>query len=229
MKGLIPGCVAEFLGTFALVFFGAGSIIVTHSNPSSGAGLITVALAHGLILSIAVTATMYVSGGQLNPAVSLGLIVAGKQTPAKAVVFIAAQLLAAACAAGMLQVLLTPAVANHDVPKLGATIGDLTLAGNVKGVFGFEFILTFFLMFAVLMGTVDERAHKLGGFVIGLTVTACILAAGPLTGASMNPARTFGPAICGDRWTSMWWVYWLAPVAGASAAAVVYRAFWKKT
>jgi MIP family channel proteins len=229
MKGLVPGCVAEFLGTFALVFFGAGAIIVTHSNPSSGAGLITVALAHGLILAIAITGAMYISGGQFNPAVSVALIVAGKQTPAKAVVFIVVQLFAAACAAGLLQLLLTPAVANHEVPKLGATIGDLTLKGNIKGVFGFEFILTFFLMFAVLMGTVDERAHKLGGFVIGLTVTACILAAGPLTGASMNPARTFGPAMCGDRWTSMWWVYWAAPIAGACAAGAVYKAFWKKT
>ncbi len=229
MKNLISACVAEFLGTFALVFFGAGSIILTHYSPASGAGLVTVALAHGLILGVCVTSAMYISGGQFNPAVSLGLVVAGKQPIAKAGVFIVVQLFAAACGAGMLQFLLTPAVANHEVPKLGATIGSLTLAGNVRGVFGFEFILTFFLMISVLAGTVDQRAHKLGGIVIGLTVAACILAAGPLTGASMNPARTFGPAICGNHWTGLWWVYWLAPVAGACSAAAVYKAFWKST
>ncbi len=227
MKKLRSACIAEFLGTFALVFFGAGSIILTQATPNSGAGLATVALAHGLILSVMVTACIYISGGQFNPAVSFALIVAGKQKPAKAVVYIVAQLFGAACAAGMLQLLLTPEVANQNVCKLGATIGWLTDAGRSWQVFGIEAILTFFLMISYLAGTTDDRANKLGGFTIGLTYAACILAAGPLTGASMNPARTFGPAICGERWTSMWWVYWAAPIAGACAAAAVYRKFWR--
>ncbi len=226
MKNLLSACLAEFVGTFGLVFFGAGSIILTHAAPGSGASLITIALAHGLILSICVTAFMYISGGQFNPAVSLALIVAGKQKPVKAVAFIVFQLLAAASAAGLLQLFLSPEMANDAKCNLGATIGSLTTAGNMPAVFGIEAILTFFLMIAILAGTVDDRAHKLGGFTIGLTVAACILAAGPLTGASMNPARTFGPAICGNHW-NMFWVYCVAPTSGACIAALMYRKFWQ--
>ncbi len=232
MPKLFPPCVAEFLGTFMLVFFGCGSIIISTGvigghpvAPPPISGLVTIALAHGLILSIMVTACMYISGAQFNPAVSIGLVVCGKQPIAKAVLFIAVQLAAAACAAGLLQVLLTPEVANGEGPRLGATIGMLTTEGQEFAVLGIEAVLTFALMWSILAGTVDGRAHKLGGFTIGLTVAACILAAGPLTGASMNPARTFGPAVCGDHW-DMHWVYWAGPVLGAGVAALLYKLFW---
>jgi len=91
----------------------------------------------------------------------------------------------------------------------------------MMGVFGFEFILTFALMYVILAAVVDDRAHKLGGLCVGGTVAACIFAAGPLTGASMNPARTFGPALYG-HW-DMFPVYVAATVLGACAAALVYR------
>src|SRR5262249_21366485 len=124
----------------------------------------------------------------------------GKQTPVKAAVFIVVQLLAAACAAGLVRVVVGPDIRHaKKAGDLGATMGKLTADGNIPGVFILEAIMTFALMFAVMAGTVDERAPKLGGFVIGLTVTMDILAGGPLTGASMNPARTFGPAICGNH------------------------------
>lgn len=231
MNKSLPSCVCEFLGTFALVFFGCASIIVAagkigNTAIAPGAGLISVAMAHGLVLSIAICAGMYISGGQFNPAVSLGLVVAGKQRLSRAIMFIVVQLLAAACAAGLLQVLMPPDVANGDGPRLGATIGKLTDLNMYWSVTAIEAIATFALMTAVLAATVDDRAHKLGGFVIGLTVAACILAFGPLTGASMNPARTFGPAICGNHW-DIWWAYWVGPIAGASLAAVVYRRFWR--
>lgn len=225
VRRVLPACIAEFLGTFALVFFGVGSIILTHATPNAGASLVTVALAHGLVLSAVVTAFAAISGAQFNPAVSIGLIVAGRQKPARAIVFIGFQLLAAACAAGLWQMFLSPAVANHESCKLGATIGEFTAAKNETAVLGIEAVLTFFLMISVLMGTVDSRAHRLGGFTIGLTVAACIMAAGPLTGASMNPARTFGPALCGRHW-DMWWVYWVAPILGAGAAGAAYRVLW---
>ncbi|MFM9995415.1 MAG: aquaporin [Phycisphaerales bacterium] len=225
MSKLAQGCVAEFLGTFALVFFGVGSIILTQPATGGAGSLVTVALAHGLILSIFVTACMYVSGAQFNPAVSIALAVIGKQSGKQAAAFILAQLLAAACGAGLWQLVLGPGTANADAVKLGATIGSLTVAGDTPAVLGIEVVLTFALMVSILMGTVDERAHKLGGFTIGLTVAACILAAGPLTGASMNPARTFGPALCGRHW-DMHWVYWAAPLLGATAAALVYRSVW---
>jgi aquaporin TIP len=228
LRGLGPACVAEFLGTAALVFFGVLSIVIGHPDLGGASTLVTVALAHGLALAVFITACGYISGGQFNPAVSIGLVLAGKQPPVRAAFFIVTQLLAAACAAGLIQMVLTPEVANVEAAGfLGATKGRLTMAENIPAVFLIEAIMTFALMFAVIAGTVDERAPKLGGFVIGLTVAMCIMAGGPLTGASMNPARTFGPAICGGHW-EMHWVYWAAPVTGASIAAVVWKVFWSK-
>jgi MIP family channel proteins len=233
MTKTTQACVCEFLGTFALVFFGCASIIVTGGSiggqpimaPGTSGGLVTVALAHGLILSIAICSGMYVSGGLFNPALTLGMVVAGKKTFPEAVMFIVVQLLGAACAAGLLLVVLSPEVANSADVKLGATIGKLTEMRFFWGVIAFEAIGTFALMTSVLAATVDDRAHKLGGFVIGLTLAAAILAIGPLTGGSLNPARTFGPAVSGSHW-DMHWAYWLGPVAGACLAAVVYREVW---
>lgn len=234
MNKLFPACVAEFLGTFALTFFGAGAIILTNADAvkplgMSGApgGLLTVALAHGLILFCFICGCGYISGAQFNPAVSLGACLAGKLKPVNAAFHVVAQLFGAACAAGMLQFLLTPEVANHAGPKLGATIGAMTTSGNLTGVIGIEAIMTFALVFVVLTAAVDERAGKLGPLAIGMTVTACILAAGPLTGASMNPARTFGPAICGKHW-DMFHAYLIGPAIGAILAAMVYRMFWNQ-
>lgn len=227
MPSLTKGVVAEFIGTFFLVFVGCASIILLKKELGADASLVSIALAHGLILSVMVTACLYVSGAQFNPAVSLALAIIGKQPPVKAAAFIVAQLLAAATAAGMLQYLLTPEIANDGNVRLGATIGTLTKLQNFQGVVIFETIATFALMTSILMGTVDSRAHKLGGFTIGLTIAALILAIGPLTGASMNPARTFGPAICGNHW-DMHAAYWLGPCAGAAAAALLYKGLWEE-
>lgn len=232
MPSLSRGVVAEFIGTFFLVFVGCASIILSAKQlalpeGSTAGTLVAVALAHGLILTVMVTACMYVSGAQFNPAVSIALAIIGKQPVQRAAAFVVAQLIAAATAAGMLQFLLTPDVANDPTVQLGATIGVLTKLQNFQGVVIFETIATFALMTSILMGTVDARAHKLGGFTIGLTIAALILAIGPLTGASMNPARTFGPAICGNHW-DMHLAYWLGPCAGAAAAALVYKAVWEE-
>ncbi len=220
---IVRECVAEFLGTFALVFFGAGSIVLTSHTVGSAAGanLITIALAHGLILIVFVTGAIHITGGQFNPAVSVGLVVAGKQPVHTAVIYIITQLLAAASGAGMLIALLGADVANSEVANLGATIGEFTKQGDITAVIGFEAIMTFALMWVVLSCIADNRAHKLGGVCIGLVVMACIFLAGPLTGASMNPARTFGPALYG-HW-DMHWVYWAAPMAGAIAAGALWR------
>lgn len=224
MNKLAQGAAAEFVGTLLFVFIGIGVIVSTHGNP--GSALLPIALGHGLALGIVITCFMYISGGQINPAVSVALVLARKQSPANAAVFIVAQLLGAACAAGLIQVLFTPDKANSEAIRLGATYGTFTGAGHYVGVLGLEAICTFMLMTSVLLGAVDARVHKLGGFVIGLTVAACILVAGPYTGASMNPARTFGPAVCGGRW-DMHWAYWVGPLIGACLAAAVYRAFWE--
>jgi aquaporin Z len=223
-------CVAEFLGTFALTFFGCMSIVLTANSvlvPGGAGSLVTVALAHSFILFVFIASCMYVSGAQFNPAVSIGLVVAGKQSPVQAAVFIVVQLIAAASAAGMLRLLLTDAVANNPDIKtnLGATLGSLSKPEWIGALIAIEAMLTFALMFVILASTVDDRGHKLGGLPIALTVGACILAAGPLTGASMNPARSFGPAVCGRHW-DVFHAYLIGPIAGACLAALVYRLFW---
>lgn len=233
MNTLMRGAISEFIGTFALVFFGAGAIVLGH--PSIGnANLATVAMAHGLVLTVFVTACMYVSGAQFNPAVSIALIVAKKQDAKTALVYIIAQLVAAASAAGMLVLLIGSDIARDESVKLGATLGALStgktvdgvevIAPNLVAVFGLEVLQTFALMFVILAAVVDERAHKLGGFCVGLVVATCIVAFGPLTGSSMNPARSFGPALYG--FWDMHWVYWVAPIIGACLAVPVYQLVW---
>lgn len=228
MNKITQGFVTEFLGTFALVFFGAGSILLASPELGANGSLLTIALAHGLVLAVFVTGALYTTGGQFNPAVSIALVVAGKQNLKIAGVYISSQLLAAASGAGMLVLLLGADVANSstlpdavDGTNVGATIGSLTTSGAVGPVFGFEVIMTFALVWTVLRCLADERAHKLGGIMVGVVVATCILAAGPLTGASMNPARTFGPALYG-HW-DMHWVYWTAPMLGAILAGLLDR------
>lgn len=223
MTDTTRGCVAEFIGTFALCFFGCGSIILTQDAIGAGS-LVTVALGFGTVLAVFVTACMYISGAQFNPAVSIALTAIGKQPLPKTVTFILVQLAAAACACGCLVLFLGRDVADHEAVRVGASLGSLSDANDTFGVFGLEFLQTFALMFVVLAAVVDARAHKLGGICVGVVVAACIVAFGPLTGSSMNPARSFGPALYG-HW-DMHWVYWVAPIAGAVAAAVVYKAVW---
>ncbi len=227
MNRHFQGCVAEFVGTFIFVFLAIGSIILAQPFTGGAGTLGTIALTQGLALGVMITATMYLTGGQLNPAVSLALAFIGKQKYQQAGLFIAAQVVAAVCAAAFWQVIVGPAVANSEAVNLGATVGRLTTSGEWWAVLGLEMVATFTLMTAVLMGTVDERAPKLGGFVIGLTYAACIMAIFPLTGGSMNPARSFGPALIGTHWD--WhWAYWVAPFFGAIGAAQLYKSVWTR-
>ena len=209
--------VAEFVGTFALVFIGGGAIMmVQHTNNS--AGLLQVALAHGLILALMVSATMNVSGGQLNPALTIGLLVARRITPTMAGVHIVAQLLGAVVAAFALKATM-PSSLFIAAQGGGQSVAlDITAAQAI----GLEAIATFFLMFVVYGTAVHADAPKIGGLAIGLTIAADILAIGPLTGASMNPARSFGPAIASGVLAGQV-VYWVGPILGAIAAAMVWE------
>jgi len=215
---------AEFIGTFALTFVGAAAILVTAGSDMS---LLAVALAHGLILGVMVTATMHISGGQINPAISIALAAIGRQSWVQCGYFVAAQLVGAAAAAFMLKVAMANAP-GIELGNLGATLGSLTGGTEVHFLpaLVLEIIATFFLMFVVMGVAVDRRgvgAHtSAGGFAIGLTVAAGILAIGPLTGASMNPARSFGPALIASAW-NVHWLYWIAPIIGALLAAITYR------
>lgn len=209
--------IAEFVGTFALVFIGGGAIMMVQQTGNT-AGLLQVALAHGLILALMVSATMNVSGGQLNPALTVGLLVARRITPTLAGVHIVAQLLGAVVAAWALKLTMPTALFTAAQGGGQAIALDVTAAQAI----GLEAIATFFLMFMVYGTAVHAQAPKIGGLAIGLTIAAGILAIGPLTGGSMNPARSFGPAVVSGVLTGQV-VYWVGPIVGAIAAAMVWE------
>lgn len=208
--------VAEFVGTFALVFIGGGAIMAADlvKNP---AGITQIALAHGLILALMVTATMRVSG-HLNPAVTLGFVVTRRIEPVMAFVYIIAQVLAAVIAAYALRGLFPAAVVASS--RLGGQ--SISLDVSTMQAIVLEFIATFFLVFVVFGTAVDPKAPKVGGFAIGLTVAADILAIGPLTGASMNPARSFGPAVASGIYEAQL-LYLLAPIVGGLVSGLLYE------
>ena len=202
--------VAEFIGTFALVFIGVGAIV-------SGSGLVGVAFAHGLVIAVMASAVGHISGGHFNPAVTFGFLITGRMAPTLAGVYWAAQVAGALAAALALRVVY-PEAANLDsgVPALNNAVG----AG--AGVLA-EAILTFFLVWVIFATAADPRGafKSIAGLAIGLTVTFDILAGGPLTGAAMNPARWFGPALVQGQWDDFW-LYLVGPLVGGSAAAVLY-------
>lgn len=209
--------IAEFVGTFALVFIGGGAIMMVQQTGNT-AGLLQVALAHGLILALMVSATMNVSGGQLNPALTVGLLVARRITPTLAGVHIVAQLLGAVVAAWALKLTMPTALFTAAQGGGQSIALDVTAAQAI----GLEAIATFFLMFMVYGTAVHAQAPKIGGLAIGLTIAAGILAIGPLTGGSMNPARSFGPAVVSGVLTGQV-VYWVGPIVGAIAAAMLWE------
>jgi MIP family channel proteins len=207
---------AEFVGTFALVFVGGGTII-TSPLVQSQATVLSVALAHGLILALLVSATMSISGGHLNPAVTTGFLVTRRIDPMMAVIHWIAQFLGAIIAAYMLKALYPANVANLTLLGGQRISADTSLLQAI----GLEAIATFFLVFVVFGTAVDPRAPKLGGMAIGLTIAADILAIGPLTGGSMNPARSFGPAVVTHVFEGQT-AYWVGPILGGIVAALLY-------
>jgi MIP family channel proteins len=215
MRDSIRHFVAEFVGIFALVFVGGAALINAQARGSS-AGLLEVALAHGLIFAVMVTATMRISG-HFNPAVTLGFLAVRRIEPVMAGVYIVAQLLGAMLAAYALRGLFPEADA------LAARLGGQAVASNITGgqAIGLEALATFVLVFTVFGTAVDPNAPRVGGLAIGLAVTADILAIGPLTGGSMNPARSFGPAVASGIFEGQV-VYWTGPIIGGLAAALLY-------
>ena len=209
--------IAEFIGTFTLIFVGVGSIAANHLT-SGALGLTGIALAHGLAIAVMVSATAAVGGGHLNPAVTAGALVAGKIDTANAAGYIVAQ-----CLGGILAAIaITFAVPASALDAVA--MGIPALGTGISGSQGLvtETILTFFLMFAVYGTAMDKRAPKVGGLFIGLTVTLDILMGGPITGAAMNPARHLGPALIGGMLDNTW-LYWVGPVMGSSLAALIYK------
>jgi aquaporin TIP len=209
--------IAEFIGTFALIFIGVGAIaadVITGGK----LGLTGIAFAHGLTIAVFASATGAVSGGHLNPAVTIALTVAKKYDVRTAVGYVISQCLGAICAAALIKCAVPASVLstiNMGTPGLGTDITPMM--GLVT-----EIILTFFLVFVIYGTAVDRRAPSVGGLFIGLTVALDVMMGGPISGAAMNPARHLGPALLGGGLHHLW-IYWVGPVVGGILAAMVYK------
>lgn len=225
---------AEFIGTGLFVFLGAGAVVAAL-NFSSGDGpafITAIALAHGLGILIAVSATANISGGHINPAVSFAAAITGKMKVSTALLYIVAQLVAAVLAVLLLKAIIAgPAELGH-LGAHGLNVYDTsTGAGILEDQAGdgagagllLEAVLTFALVFVIFATAIDPKGPThLAPIAIGLVIMLDHFIGIPLTGASMNPARSFGPAIVANFWADHW-VYWLGPLIGGSLAALVYE------
>lgn len=205
--------IAEFIGTFGLIFAALGVIASTN-----GEDLVAIALAQGLIIAVMVSATGAVSGGHLNPAVTIGALTAGKIDSGNAIGYIVAQCLGGIVAAALAKACIPAdslAAVGMGTPALGEGIS--TGMGLLT-----EIILTFFLVFVIFGTAIDKRAPQVGGLFIGLAVATGILVGASITGAAMNPARHLGPALLGGG-MGMIWLYWVGPIIGSILAAQIYH------
>jgi MIP family channel proteins len=223
----IRAAVVEVIGTFCLTFIGAGVMCldaVLSARAQPGVGWLAVALASGLALAVMITNFGHVSGGHFNPAVTFGFFVTKRVDLAKLIAYWAAQLLGAALAA-LLVVGIFKGFANASaigLPMFNSM--EAPFIGPKRAIM-IEAILTFFLVTAYFAAMVDERGllKSVGGFGIGLTLAMCMLMGGPLTGASLNPARSFGPALVAMHWTNPHHlIYWIGPLLGGGFAAALY-------
>lgn len=204
---------AEFVGTFALIFVGAGCVAFART-------LTDIALANGLVIAVFVSALGFISGGHFNPAVTLGFLVTKRIAPTLALWYWIVQFSGAVLAALLLKWVLPNAIESQShlgVPAIGGGISS----GAAVVV---EAVLTFFLVFVVFATAVDPRGafKQIAGLAIGFTITLDILMGGVLTGGAMNPARAFGPQLVGAHWAHFW-VWYIGPFAGAVIAAASYE------
>jgi len=223
---LTKRAVAEFIGTFWLVFGGCGSAVLAAAFPSVGIGLLGVSLAFGLTVLTMAYAIGHISGCHLNPAVSVGLVT-GKRFPAKELIpYIVAQVIGGIAGAGLLYVIASGKAGFSLSGGLAANGyadhspgGYTLLAGAIA-----ETVLTFMFLL-IILGATDKRApHGLAPIAIGLGLTLIHLISIPVTNTSVNPARSTGPAVFVGGWAlSQLWLFWVAPIIGAALAGVVYE------
>lgn len=220
---LLKGAIAEFLGTFTLVFVGAAVV-------ATGNGLVAAALAHGLILVGIILMYGRISGAHVNPAVTLGLLVGRQITLDKAIFYWVAQLVGGIVAALVLSLLIgtaqAPLAEGSDVLNLGQTVGALTTS-QVWTAGAFEAVLTFFLVSAVYQAAIFGKLNNLEALAIGLTLAGSIFAGGVYTGASLNPARTFGPALIGGGDISYVIPYLVGQLLGGAVAGLLHMALFR--
>jgi len=204
--------VAEFVGTFALIFAGAGAVAFARTTTD-------IALANGLVIAVMVSAVGLISGGFFNPAITIAFLITRRIHATLAGLYLIVQFGAAALAALLLKWVLPKAAA--DGTHLGAPA--LSSISSGKGVV-VEAVLTFFLVWVVFATAVDRRGtfKQIAGLAIGLTIVFDALVGVGLTGAAMNPARAFGPELVANDWTNFW-VWYVGPIAGGAIAALLYE------
>ena len=211
---------AELIATFLFVFLGAGSVIVSGGLPNGdldAARLLLIAMAHGFGIALLAYATANISGGHINPAVTFAAVITRKVTPARGLMFVAAQVVGAIAGALLLLATIPDAVDTN--------LGAHALGTEVSVWMGLlmEVTITFALVFVIFATAVDPRGMgNLAPLAIGLTVLVAHLVAVPITGASMNPARSLGPALVAGEWTDQW-IYWVGPLLGGAIAGLLYQ------
>jgi aquaporin Z len=217
---------AEFFGTFWLVFGGCGSAVLSAAFPNTGIGFAGVAFAFGLTVLTMAYAVGHISGGHFNPAVTIGLYAGGRTPASNLLPYILAQIVGAIAAAAVLY-LIASGKAGFD---LGAGFASNGYGAHSPGGYSLgaclvaELVLAFMFLF-VIMGATDSRAHgALAPLAIGLTLTLIRLISIPVTNTSVNPARSTGPAIFVGGWAlAQLWLFWLAPIVGGAAGGYAYR------
>ncbi len=211
---------AEFIATLLFVFLGAGTVVVTGGLIKEGltsARLVAIALAHGLAIAVLVSATAKISGGHINPAVTFGALITGKVNLPRAIKYVVAQLAGAVVGAWLLT-LVIPASAQGNLGAHGLGAGITAWGGLVA-----EIVLTFALVFVVFATAMDPKGlGHLAPLAIGFTISVDHLLGVPVTGAGMNPARSFGPALVAAAWNNHW-IYWVGPLVGGGLAALAYE------
>jgi len=227
------GAIAELFATGLFVFIGTGAVVGALASGVAGAAgaaapspafVIAVAIAHGLGILIAVSATASISGGFINPAVTFAAMMTGRLKVSTGLLFGLAQCVGAVLAVLLLKAVIAgPYEAGLGVHTLNKTILENQVGNGAGAGLLVEAVLTFALVFVVFATAIDPRGPKhLAPAAIGLVIMADHFIGVPLTGASMNPARSFGPAVVANMWTDHW-VYWLGPLIGAGVAALVYE------
>ncbi|MBO6605958.1 aquaporin Z [Psychroserpens sp.] len=222
---------AEFFGTFWLVFGGCGSAVFAAAYPELGIGFAGVALAFGLTVLTMAYAVGHISGGHFNPAVSLGLWSAGKFSGKDLVGYIIVQVVGAIAAAGLLYVIVTGKSDFVDIGGFASNgYGELSPDGyGMTSVLIAEFLLTMFFLLIILGSTNDRAPKGFAPIAIGLGLTLIHLISIPISNTSVNPARSTSQALfAGGDYTAQLWLFWLAPIAGAIIAGLIHKAFFDK-
>jgi MIP family channel proteins len=219
---LAPKLLAEFIGTFAFVFIGAGAAAVVGDGVGLP-GIAAIAFAHGLTIMAFAFAYGSVSGGHMNPAVTVGVLAAGAMSVGEAIGYIISQLIGGVAGALLLRTVLGGAATGLGMPALAHNLALGATSLTITPVAGFliEAVLAFFLVTVVLSTAVAGRAGNLAPLAIGMTLTLNIIMGGALTGAAFNPARAFGPMVATGNFSDAW-LYLTAPIVGAIVAALVH-------